>query len=71
MTQGILPFKYYEEKKCSGMTALAGLPPYLDLAFVSGLNHSIETHLHIRDGVQGSKLRRHPFILTIDMRRRP
>lgn len=53
MTQGILPFKYYEEKKCSGMTALAGLPPYLDLAFVSGLTHSIATHLHIRDGVQG------------------
>ncbi len=28
MTQGILPFKYEEEKNESGMTALAGLPIY-------------------------------------------
>ncbi|MFO7752812.1 MAG: hypothetical protein R6V41_06815, partial [Desulfobacteraceae bacterium] len=28
MTQGLLPFKYEEEKNESGMTALAGLPIY-------------------------------------------
>jgi hypothetical protein len=31
MAQGVLPFKYEEEKKTTGMTALAGLPVYLDL----------------------------------------
>ena len=32
MAQGILPFKYETEKKTTGMTALGGLPAYLDLA---------------------------------------
>ena len=32
MAQGILPFKYEEEKKTTGMTALARLPLYLELA---------------------------------------
>jgi hypothetical protein len=31
----VLSFKYEEEKKDTGMTALAGLPVYLDLASVS------------------------------------
>ena len=48
MAQGFLPFKYEEEKKESGMTALAGLPVYLDLATVMGLGESIERHLHIK-----------------------
>ena len=48
MTQGVLPFKYEEEKKESGMTALAGLPIYLDLATVMGIGESIEKHLHIK-----------------------
>ena len=48
MTQGVLPFKYEEEPKSSGMTALAGLPVYLDLAAVMGLGESIEKHLHIK-----------------------
>jgi len=34
MAQGVLPFKYEEEKKETGMTGLAGLPVYLDLAYV-------------------------------------
>jgi len=34
MTQGVLPFKYEEEESRNGMTALAGLPVYLDLAEV-------------------------------------
>lgn len=52
MPQGVLPYKYEEEKAASGMTALAGLPPYLDLAYVAGLAASIDKHLHIR-GDQG------------------
>lgn len=32
MVQGVLPFKYQEEPKGGGVTALAGLPTYLDLA---------------------------------------
>ena len=31
MAQGLLPFKYELEKKDTGMTALAGLPIYLEL----------------------------------------
>lgn len=52
MPQGILPYKYEEEKTASGMTALGGLPTYLDLAHVAGLSESIDRHLHIR-GEQG------------------
>jgi len=45
MKQGILPFSYAAESTESGMTALAGLPAYLELAIVSGLPGSIERHL--------------------------
>jgi hypothetical protein len=34
MPQFTLPFKYEEETKTSGMPALAGLPPNLDLLFL-------------------------------------
>jgi hypothetical protein len=51
MAQGILPYKYEEVKTGSGMTALAGLPVYLDLASVLNLGESITRHLHIK--VQG------------------
>lgn len=53
MTQGVLPFKYEEEKVGSGMTSLAGLPLYLDLAKVVGLSKSIQKHLKIRENSQG------------------
>ena len=53
MAQGILPFKYETEKNTTGMTALAGLPVYLDLAQVMGLSKSIEKHLKVRKGGQG------------------
>ena len=53
MTQGVLPFKYEEAKKQTGLTALAGLPIYLDLARVIGLSKSIEKHLNIRKNSQG------------------
>jgi len=48
MAQGVLSFKYEEEKRESGMTALAGLPLYLDLASVMGLSDSIARHIHVK-----------------------
>jgi hypothetical protein len=45
MRQGILPFSYEAEPTQSGMTALAGLPAYLELAIICGLPNSIERHL--------------------------
>jgi len=54
MAQGVLPFKYENEKTNTGMTALAGLPAYLDLAKVIGLSKSIEKHLKVRKGGQKS-----------------
>ena len=53
MTQGVLPFKYEEEKTQSGMTALAGLPVYLDLAKVIGLSKFIQKYLTVRENSQG------------------
>jgi hypothetical protein len=53
MAQSILPFKYETEKKTTGMTALSGLPVYMDLAKVLGLSRSIEKHLKIRKNGQG------------------
>ncbi len=35
MSQGILPYQYQEDPQSLGMTALGGLPTYLDLAAVS------------------------------------
>jgi hypothetical protein len=43
--QGVLPFRYERELTESGMTAMAGLPAYLELAIVCGLPKSIEHHL--------------------------
>ena len=45
MSQGILPCKSEVEPVASGMTALAGLPSYLDLSQVCGLTDSIRQHL--------------------------
>jgi hypothetical protein len=53
MPQGVLPFQYAQEKTSSGMTALAGLPTYLDLAYVAGLSRSIQKHVKLREGKQG------------------
>ncbi len=53
IAQGLLPYKYETEKQESGMTALAGLPLYLDLAWVTGLVDSIGRHLKLREGQQG------------------
>jgi hypothetical protein len=53
MAQGVLPFKYEVEESRSGMTALAGLPTYLELAAVAGMGASIEKHIGVRSGDQG------------------
>jgi len=53
MAQGVLAFKYEEEGTERGMTALGGLPGYLELAQVMGLSKSIRKHLHVREGGQG------------------
>jgi len=53
MTQGVLPFQLSQEFSKSGVTALAGLPTYLELGQVLGLGASIEEHLNARTGEQG------------------
>ncbi|MBU0729869.1 MAG: IS1380 family transposase [Proteobacteria bacterium] len=53
MSQGALPFKYEAEKYQSGLTALGGLPVYLDLAHVAGLRQSVDRHLAVRKDSQG------------------
>jgi hypothetical protein len=54
MTQGVLPFQYEEEKNDTGMTSLAGLPTYPDLAHIMGLSDSIRKHINVRgEGSQG------------------
>jgi hypothetical protein len=50
MAQGALPFKYEEQRQGGGMTAVAGLPVYLDLAQVMGLSRSVQRHLAVRTG---------------------
>jgi len=47
MTQGVLPFQYEVSTSACGMTALAGLPAYLDLAAVAGLTGAIRRHLQV------------------------
>jgi hypothetical protein len=53
MAQGVLPYKYEEERTDGGMTALAGLPIYLDLACVLGVADCIRAHVHVRKSGQG------------------
>lgn len=53
MAQGVLSFQYEREKGEAGMTALGGLPVYLDLGQVMGVRKSIEKHLGVRVGEQG------------------
>jgi hypothetical protein len=53
IAQGVLPIKYELERSEAGMTALGGLPLYLDLAAVIGLSKSIEEHVGVRVGKQG------------------
>jgi len=53
-SQGILPFRYEAEGSKAGITALAGLPVYLDLAAAIGMSKSIRKHVRVRmEGGQG------------------
>ena len=47
ITQGVLPFHYEAERTTSGMTALAGLPTYLELGVVCGLVDSVRRHMRV------------------------
>ena len=53
MQQRTLPFHYAEENESTGMTALSGLPAYLDLAAVARLEESVRRHVGVREGTPG------------------
>jgi hypothetical protein len=53
MAQGILPFQYEVEKRSGGMTALAGLPVYMEFAHSMGLGRMISRNVRAREGNQG------------------
>lgn len=53
MTQGLLPFHYEIEKRDGGLTALAGLPAYVEFAYTMGLGRIISEHVQVRQGNQG------------------
>ena len=48
MPQGALPFQYAEENTSTGMTALSGLPAYVDMAEVSQIHHLIGDAVEFR-----------------------
>lgn len=52
MAQGLLGFQYEAEQSGVGVTALAGLPLYLDLIVASGLAKAIKAHVAVA-GCQG------------------
>ena len=56
MPQGVLSFKYEEERSGTGMTALAGLPVYLDLAQLMGVSESIRRNLHVKEGGRAGRM---------------
>jgi hypothetical protein len=53
MGQGVLGYQYEAEGRQNGMTGLAGLLLYLDLAEASSLWRSLDQHLKVRAGKQG------------------
>jgi hypothetical protein len=52
MAQGVFGFQYEVEKRDGGMTALAGLPAYVELAHVLGLRGLIGEKARARQGNQ-------------------
>jgi len=52
LPQGVLGFQYEAERSSTGVTALAGLPLYLDLIHSSGLAAAIRRHIQVA-GRQG------------------
>ena len=53
MPQSMLPYKVQQEVSSSGMTALGGLPAYLDLARVLNLTRSVGERVKARSNRQG------------------
>ena len=51
--QSSITVLYEEEKTTTGMTALAGLPVYLELTRVAGLSAAVQRHVKLREGGQG------------------
>jgi hypothetical protein len=51
--QDLLPFQMVSDASLPGLTALGGLPLYLDLAHVARLRDSITSHVQARRGRQG------------------
>jgi hypothetical protein len=65
MQQGILPFQYVEERSVGGMTALGGLPLYLELAQAARLPEAIDRHVRLRVDGQGWTDRQMVMSLTL------
>lgn len=53
MQQSVLPYQYQVDRSSCGMTALAGLPVYLDLLRAAGVRESISRHVRLRADSQG------------------
>jgi hypothetical protein len=53
MTQGVLPFKYEEEKKDFGITSFSGALVFLDLLWKMGFMEMVEENLQARREKQG------------------
>lgn len=53
VTQGVLDFQYQPDTSKTGLSAIAGLPLYLDLAFRAGLVESLRRHMDVRRSGQG------------------
>jgi hypothetical protein len=53
MAQRGLPYEYEIEEGKSGLTAMGGLPTYLDLASATGFLGAIDRHIKVRTGDQG------------------
>jgi hypothetical protein len=49
MPQFALPFKYEEETKTSGLTGLAGLPPYIELLHALKMQQAMRKSLDTRE----------------------
>jgi hypothetical protein len=52
MAQGVLGFQYESDRSNSGLTALGGLPVYMDMVKQSGLARAIRRHIRVA-GPQG------------------
>ena len=53
VAQGVLPYQLKVETHRESLTGLAGLPIYLDLAYVVGLRDAIAEHVQVRSSSQG------------------